>query len=335
MSQEGNQADGSHANSVGEQSPESLKKESGEGEETGCEVEAEGKSEEQQEVEQQDRIYLFQWPDATITIARAKDETELKRQMQLLGSVENCRLTEYKGPLQINLKLAPIPGVWKDDPQFLEFVHKVDDKKKLRDDFTALFDSDKKESFADVKFVVEGKDIYAHKVSLPLLHTERERERERESKASTPPLSPSLLLANSQLLVPFFSLLSLFKSAWPLYRSFDTNALTLCVCVCVFLPFDRRYWPHEQTLSGKVSWETGAATRERERFRATRSSRASVTKFSLLCSGTFTRDRQTSPSQSDTSKTTCQSRREKTRAKYWTARSSSEWTSYKRQRRTR
>ena len=131
MSQEGNQADGSHANSVGEQSPESLKKESGEGEETGCEVEAEGKSEEQQEVEQQDRIYLFQWPDATITIARAKDETELKRQMQLLGSVENCRLTEYKGPLQINLKLAPIPGVWKDDPQFLEFVHKVDDKKKL------------------------------------------------------------------------------------------------------------------------------------------------------------------------------------------------------------
>ena len=55
-------------------------------------------------------------------------------------------------------------GVWKDDPQFLEFVHKSNDKQQLREDFTKLFESDRKANFADVKFVVEGKEVYAHKV---------------------------------------------------------------------------------------------------------------------------------------------------------------------------
>lgn len=62
------------------------------------------------EGQNQERIYLFQWPDATVTIARAQDEESLKQQMSLLGSIDNSRITEYTGPLQINLKLAPIPG---------------------------------------------------------------------------------------------------------------------------------------------------------------------------------------------------------------------------------
>ena len=117
-------------------------------------------------VEQHERIYLFQWPDATVTIARAQDEESLKKQMSYLGSIEDCRIMEYTGPLQINLKLAPVPAVWKDDPQFLEFVHKANNKEKLREDFAALFESDRKANFADVKFVVEGKEIYAHKAIL-------------------------------------------------------------------------------------------------------------------------------------------------------------------------
>ncbi|UPQ97280.1 ankyrin repeat domain-containing protein [Chloropicon primus] len=86
--------------------------------------------------------------------------------MSFLGSIENCRIAEYTGPLQINLKLTPIPGVWKDDPQYLEFVQKIDHKEKLKDDFTALFESDRSANFADVKFIVEGKDVFAHKAIL-------------------------------------------------------------------------------------------------------------------------------------------------------------------------
>ena len=48
----------------------------------------------------------------------------------------------------------------------MEFVHKVDHKQKLTEDLTALFEGDRKASFADVKFVVEGKDVHAHRAIL-------------------------------------------------------------------------------------------------------------------------------------------------------------------------
>ena len=56
--------------------------------------------------------------------------------------------------------------MWKDDPQYLEFVHKVNHKDKVIKDLTSLFEGDRKASFADVKFVVEGKEVYAHRAVL-------------------------------------------------------------------------------------------------------------------------------------------------------------------------
>ena len=79
----------------GEETESSPQEENGEGDDAG---------------EAQDRIFLFQWPDATVTIARSRDEETLKKEMALLGSIENSRLMEYTGPLQINLKLTPLPG---------------------------------------------------------------------------------------------------------------------------------------------------------------------------------------------------------------------------------
>lgn len=55
-------------------------------------------------------------------------------------------------------------GVWKDDPEFLDYVYAGDADDLLQKDMESLFESDRKESFADAKFVVEGKEIYVHRV---------------------------------------------------------------------------------------------------------------------------------------------------------------------------
>ena len=55
-------------------------------------------------------LYLVHWPDAMVTVCRAKDEESLWSSMSKLGDVSACRCVKYDGPFQINLKVAPTPG---------------------------------------------------------------------------------------------------------------------------------------------------------------------------------------------------------------------------------
>lgn len=99
-----------HAAEEGQQLDEDVVDDEGDGADSLLGEEEPGKGEEEGEEGAGERVFFFQWPDATVTIARSKDEETLRKEMSLLGSVDNCRVVEYTGPLQINLKLAPLPG---------------------------------------------------------------------------------------------------------------------------------------------------------------------------------------------------------------------------------
>lgn len=99
-----------HAAEEGQQLDDDVVDDEGVGADSLLGEEEPGKGEEEGEEGAGERVFFFQWPDATVTIARSKDEETLRKEMSLLGSVDNCRVVEYTGPLQINLKLAPLPG---------------------------------------------------------------------------------------------------------------------------------------------------------------------------------------------------------------------------------
>ena len=105
-----------HAAEEGQQLDDDVVDDEGVGADSLLGEEEPGKGEEEGEEGAGERVFFFQWPDATVTIARSKDEETLRKEMSLLGSVDNCRVVEYTGPLQINLKLAPLPG----EPHHLE-----------------------------------------------------------------------------------------------------------------------------------------------------------------------------------------------------------------------
>lgn len=105
-----------HAAEEGQQLDDDVVDDEGDGADSLLGEEEPGKEEEEGEEGAGERVFFFQWPDATVTIARSKDEETLRKEMSLLGSVDNCRVVEYTGPLQINLKLAPLPG----EPHHLE-----------------------------------------------------------------------------------------------------------------------------------------------------------------------------------------------------------------------